>query len=61
MRTQVCVFLEKDTIEHILWVRKQLAEQRKATVSMSEAIEWLAKNHWKKVMKSQAVAGRLVQ
>lgn len=56
MRTAVALMLEDDTISHINWLTEQLSHQRKETVSRSDAVGWLVKNHRRKLQTRTATA-----
>jgi hypothetical protein len=56
MRTAVALMLEQETINHIQWLTEQLSHQRNATVSRSDAIAWLVKNHRRKLQTRTATA-----
>lgn len=49
MKHAVPLFLEDDTVYHLDWLTEQLSRQRNISSSRSEAIEWLVRQHWKKM------------
>ena len=54
MKTAIPVFLEDDTIEHLEWIAGKLKQQRGVNVSMSETIEYVTRQHWKRLHRKRA-------
>ena len=54
MKTACPLFLEDDSIEHLDWLAKRMSEKHNRSVSRSEAVEFLIRQHWKKMKIQEA-------